>query len=303
MLIAGIAMMAGCTNKRNPYESDERLAFNPVVNMLTKADTTTAYPDGSVFGLIGYTLPSGSSWENNSAKATQIYDHAPVSNAGEYWQPSDPSLVKPLQRLSMIAYSPYEVDANVSCDMTNGLQIKGFDINNNSSDIMFADPVYDYNLSESKGIIQLPFTKVLTEISFFAFSDLSSGMSLRLKKLTLSGFRTKGDFVQLPDAEWTLSGDATELVVYDAGSSDGLEISDTPERTGQIGITTMMIPQVFNSVLVAEYQYVNSAGIAYNDKTDTLKYITHWTIGRKCVYVLKFDEQNDVIYSELSENL
>jgi len=301
MTLAGTLAIVACTDRRNPYESQENLSFNPVVNMLTKADSTTAYPSGGVFGLVGYTLPSGKTWAANSSEGSLVYDHVAVSNSGEYWQPSDPSLVKANQMISLVAYSPHDTDANVSCDMSNGVKISGFDLATNSNDIMFAGPVYDYNLSDSKGVIQLPFTRVLTEIDFFAFSDLSSGLSLNLKRLSLSGFRTKGDFAQLPTPAWTLNGEEQEIVIYDNAS--GISIQDTPEHTGQIGNAAMMIPQRFSSVLVAEYEYINSAGLAYKEAIDTLKYVTNWVIGSKCVYVLQFDEKEAVKYSNLSENL
>jgi|GEM_PF-3863861 len=297
-LVIAAAVIAGCTDKRNAYEAEASLSFNPVINTLTKADSTSAYPTSESFGILGYRLPSGKTWAKNSSDATLVYDHSEVSYAGKYWQPADPDQVGAWQRLTVLsAYAPY--DADVTCTKENGVEISGFNRTTDAEDIMFAGPVYDYNLGANNGIVQLPFTKVLTEIDFFAFSDLSSGQEMYLKSLTLEGFSDNGDFVQFPTPRWTVGSDNASLSVFEGST----KVLDTPEFTQQIGGATMVIPQTFNSRLTAVCDFTNSAGVLYKTETYVLEKTMTWSIGAKCVYVLKFDEQNEMTYSYISENL
>ena len=143
-LAAGLALVACTKNEVKPVDVDHEITFQTVVNKTsTKALVDGAvYPTGTAFGTFAFFYTS--SLETTSDR---YINNAEVSftagEGGNNWTTS-PKYYWPKQgKLTFYSYSPYAtLNTLVSCDLTNGFKITGYDVAANQTvDVMVADRI------------------------------------------------------------------------------------------------------------------------------------------------------------------
>jgi len=283
-----LAPLSCSKNKSWGEGLDPELSFVPVVGTLTREETSyTAYPESSTFGIWEASLEKGKTWSKNHSSAREDYVNTPVSYSAGIWAPSQNDKIEYGRSLNLIAYSPY--GANVTIDPAKGIVIENFDIETDDSDIMFAGPVIDYDLSAVSGSVPLEFTDAFAQVAVYMYSTAKNYQVITVEEVTLSGLRTQGSFAQIPIPEWTVTGSAKDYEIYSGSQTMTTELA-------MVGNEWRVLPQKFDAVLTVKYN------VEVNDEVTTKELSVStpmkWRIGKRCVYVLGINTENiELIYN------
>lgn len=283
--ISFAALLCGCVkNDVLVPEQDQRaICFNdPIISNMTKAyygEIAATYPVDESFAVFGVYHDDDVKFDGwTSANAVKYIDRAEFSyNAsvddgdadllggwtGGYYFPKNGVL-------SFAAYSPYRAHAETAGDGTgvftygkDGLTIDNFSVASDASqqyDLMFSNRIY--NMKSSTGSdnpyegLDLNFTHILSSVCFnLKQADEYPGVTLRLKSISISGVRYKGDFAEkitdpasttyASDPAWTVAGDlfTGEYYAYDQPDDDHIKLTGYYGTKGALLLDGEMNPE------------------------------------------------------------
>lgn len=213
-LIAAMAGLAfvGCTNDEvsNSFNQDREITFaNPYVSKTTKAvyqEMENPYSTAEKFNVFGvwHTATFGG-WATN---ASLYMDDATTQYDDTYngWRPETRYYWPKNGYLTFAAYSPTDAKS-ASTAITydaDGLHIDGFQIaedNANHIDLMYSKRSYNKKKGDGTNTntpydeVDLDFKHALSSIHFTAkLAEAYTGTTITLKKISIYGVYTKGDF-------------------------------------------------------------------------------------------------------------
>ena len=223
---AALLLVSALSCSRSFREEPERgcIQFNVAVAATTKAHDAGAltHPEDGVIGVWAYSFPSSEDWQDASGSASlEMEDEKVVHFEGNIWRPEEERLWAGSGRsMKFFAYSPrgrggYDKDA--------GIRFDGYSLSE-GEDLMFCETA-DLDYGSSLGTVKLAFTRALCRVEFRLLSSLRSDTELTVRKLTLGGVHTGGDFRSLdfrslPLPGWTVSGPAEDCLFFDGELPD-----------------------------------------------------------------------------------
>ena len=241
MLFAAALSLYGCINRRDLYDPDLEMTFDPCRNLET-------------FGVRVWSYPAGS----RPDEGTLLLEDARIVQDGGKWLPEEPILWPERDReVSVLAYAPYGMASAISPE--RGIEFKGIDVEAVAEDLLYSDPVMDASKGRG-GVIPLTFSPALCRVDFRMRTDAFPEERVEVKSLRALTLATKGDFQSLPSPQWTLSGTAGAVTL--AEGSFLLE----GEPTVICG-NHPLIPQRISTAFEAEIDYTDTNGLP-----------SHWTV-------------------------
>ena len=283
--ISFAALLCGCVKNDVlvPEQDQMAICFNdPIITNMTKAyygEIAATYPVDESFAVFGVYHDDDVKFNGwTSSDAVEYIDRAEFSyNAsvddgdadllggwtGGYYFPKNGVL-------SFAAYSPYRAHAETAGDGTgvftygkDGLTIDNFSVASDASqqyDLMFSNRIY--NMKSSTGSdnpyegLDLNFTHILSSVCFnLKQADEYPGVTLRLKSISISGVRYKGDFAEkitdpasttyASDPAWTVAGDlfTGEYYAYDQPDDDHIKLTGYYGTKGALLLDGEMNPE------------------------------------------------------------
>lgn len=272
-----LATAVSCS--RSFREEPERgcIQFNVAVAATTKVHDAGAltHPEDGVIGVWAYSFPSSEGWRDASGTASpEMEDEKVVHFDGHIWRPEEERLWAGGGRsMKFFAYSPH---GRGGYDKDAGIRFDAYSLSE-GEDLMFCETA-DLDYGSSLGTVKLAFTRALCRVEFRLLSSLRSDTELTVRKLTLGGVHTGGDFRSLPLPGWTVSGPAEDFLFFDG------ELADAGNAGHICG--AYMIPQ--SGTLRVELTCdLATGGSALDGQLFGTELQADWEPGRQYLYLLK----------------
>ena len=264
-MVASLMLLSGCV-KQETTRASGYIAFKPLIGHDTRAVESVPFPQDQSFNV----------WAVNQTTGQTHIAGETIYHSSEGWVSQQ---LWPLDMMYFEAYWPTDLPMEFS--PSEGLQLRNFDCSGGDVDILVAKAA-DNN--EEDDVVLLPFDHILSRVEFRMMHSLSEGMSVRLKKIAMVGFASKGDYNTRVAGGWVTAEDDFTYVVYDAGESDGIEIHGGDAQ--YIGEEFYVIPQPCIAALEVTYdvRYGVANWIPQTETIESLK--THWEPSKHYTYTV-----------------
>ena len=264
-MLACILLLTGCVGGLRENKIPVNIGFRPVIGHDTRADESVPFPEDRTFRL----------WAQEDRTGSLYLDDETIRYNGGWLA----SKIWPEDKLTFEACWPMDIPASFS--KKDGIQIKGFDCSGGDVDIMMAKA---YDRFEIDSLVTLRFDHILSRVEFRMLHSLSEEMSVRLKKIEMKGFALKGDYNTDESRAWDVAERNMSYVVYDAGESDGIDIS--AGEAGYIGRDFYVIPQICTAALdiACEVRFGQAAWIPQTYTIESVE--TTWEPSKHYTYTL-----------------
>jgi len=337
LAIAASAALVGCVKNEPNVKGDGSpapITFDaPVVNIPTKAtEIVSNYPTDKDFAVFALYYSGGT--YTNYAEGVVYMDDVTCTkqDANNYWAPAKNYYWPKNGTLTFGAYAPSTVDAVWDAQ---GFKFDNFTVKENAAeqfDLLYSGRVFDQTkannvTSEPYDGITILFKHALSSINFMVKHDdtdyTADGYTLKITKITVKNVYGAGSFAQglkdekeatpTEDAKWTVSGDATNYVVFD-GTTTAYTLTNTPAyingavdaNNGTRRSDLILMPQVLkqegadagvtveiqyniehtvegNTTVIAQTATVDlSSGFKENNAADH----TAWEMGKRYTYTI-----------------
>lgn len=268
-LVAVVLMLlSGCMGGLQTQWVPVSIGFDPVIGHDTRAEESVQLPADRTFNVWAVTATDGAMYLNDETVACRDGRWM----ASKAW---------PMDELSFEAYSPSDLRPQFSKD--KGLTISDFDCSAGDVDILVAKTG---NVSlDADSLVTLPFEHALSRVEFRMRQSLSPLMRVRVRKIELIGFSSKGSYDSRKDVPWEVGPKDFSYVVFE--DEDGLELTSTPVYTGREFYT---IPQLCRArVEVAfDVKYGDAAWIPQVEAIEELD--TYWQPNTHYTFTLNLTE-------------
>lgn len=263
-MAAAVLILAGCV-KQDAVWAPGDITFRPLIGHDTRAMESVPFPQDRTFNV----------WATDQNNGTYI-DAEEISYGADGWVSS-----KKWPRYALEFVACWPVDLDVEFSPTKGLQLEGFDCSNGNVDILFAHGAED---DADDDVAVLSFDHILSRVDFRMTHSLPADMHVRLKKIELVGFASKGDYGTRKKGEWSVDAYDFSYVVYDAGETDGIDIS-TGTAT-YIGEEFYVIPQLCTTSLNVTYdlRYGRAGWVPQEETIKTIE--TIWEPSKHYTYTV-----------------
>ena len=264
-MVASLMLLSGCV-KQETTRASGYIAFKPLIGHDTRAVESVPFPQDQSFKV----------WALNQTTGQSHIAGETISHSSDGWVSEQ---LWPLDMMYFEAYWPTDLPMEFS--PSEGLQLRGFDCSSADVDILVAKAA-DNNGEDD--VVLLPFDHILSRVEFRMMHSLSEGMSVRLKKISMIGFASRGDYNTRISGGWVTAEDDFTYVVYDAGETDGIEIHGGDAQ--YIGEEFYVIPQPCIAALEVTYdvRYGVANWIPQTETIESLK--THWEPGKHYTYTV-----------------
>lgn len=270
-------MAASCSRSLRDEPERGAIQFNVAVAATTRAHDpgNLSHPEDQAIGVWAFSIPAQDSWRENAGDAVTEMEHErAVHSDGNIYRPEGERLwAEGDRRMKFFACSPWE---RGGYDAGRGIFFDGYDLAE-GEDLMFCETaMLDYGTT--LGTVSLAFTRALCRVEFRLLSSLRTDTELIVRKLTLCGIRTKGDFSSLPSPSWTVTGPAENHEFFND------ELADADDAAYICG--EYLIPQngKFTVELVCDIMTGDSV---LHDQPFTAEFQADWKPGRQHLYLLK----------------
>ena len=258
MTTAAAIVAFGCVNDKNErYDPVVALAFEPVMHVTVRSSETPepspADPEGLSFGVNAWQLPEGVSWESSQAAAVPYLTGTRLVSDGPRWRPeSGDNWPSNRYTLTCIGFSPY--DAATRCDSSEGVVFENIDTTTDPGDLRYTLPQTDLTKERNGGVVALPMQHALCEMDFRVKGKAGyESVKIAVKRITVNGIATKGNFHSLPEPHWDLGNETGQMLFFDGS----VEIGDTPRTAGT---ARRVIPQTLDGSITVEYEFESPSG-------------------------------------------
>ena len=253
-------ILSGCV-KNDTTWAPENIAFRPLIGHDTRAVESVPFPQDRSFKVWAVSHNNGIYLDGG------LYlDAEEISYTENGWESSKKW---PRHELEFEACWPTDLDVDFS--PANGIQLKDFDCSKGDLDVLIA---HASDNDEVDGVSVLRFDHILSRVDFRMLHSLSEDIGVRLKKITLIGFASAGDYNVKVKNEWYTESKSFSYVVYDAGNTDGISIN--PGTPQYIGEEFYVIPQACTAQLEVQYEISYDPSI-WIPQTETIKSLeTAW---------------------------
>ena len=265
-VLAVVFATAGCVSEHMTNRILQNIGFAPVIGNDTRAEESVPFPQGRSFKV----------WAVNQTSGDMYINGETISHSNEGWTSS---AIWPLDRLHFEACWPTDIPVEFS--PINGLQLVDFDCSSGDVDILFAKADDD---CENDDIVNLSFGHILSRVEFRMMHSLTDGMEVRLKKIRMIGFASKGDYNTRAYGYWNVSEPDHECVIYDAGDTDGIDLE--AGNAVYVGEEIYVLPQACAASLevTCDVRYGTANWVPEIETIESLK--THWEPGKHYTYTV-----------------
>lgn len=302
--LAACVALAACTkNEVRPVSTDQEITFKTI-----STKTAEAYAPTNTFRTWAYL--------HEDAYATgidnQLYlggnDGLEISYVGSEWKNATAKYYWPKngEKLSFYSYalnSPTNTltAGTVSCSFENGVQVSGYDIEQNLDvDFLVADVAKDKTSNENtyghSGVPTL-FRHRLSNVAFtIKAAEAYANKTFTLKSITLKGVTKTADYIQAPFATEAWNGHTTTDIAFcdaDVPFSNS-EVTPTANQSFYIPQTLLVDQKV---VIVYEIKTNNGTGTPAVETVPVEKKLNelfpnNWEMGKKysCAITVSLDE-------------
>ncbi|MGN0188120.1 MAG: fimbrillin family protein [Candidatus Cryptobacteroides sp.] len=341
-VLAGVALV-GCTKNERTSElidSQKEITFtSPILSSATKTPVSgemdNPYSTSEKFNVyaVWHNGDFSGSWTDHSLYMDDV--QTDYSSTLDGWH-ATPSYYWPKNgKLTFAAYSPSEIGGTSHAYGSTGLSITGYEVPTdaaNQYDVMYSERAYN-NISSTgtdtyyKGV-DIKFHHALSSIQFGikTLADYSSSVTIKLRKITVYGVYSKGDFTEGITNEvayantpaWSNPANVVaeanayvyysdELIVSDTetllngvtGQTDLILLPQTLPDTGYITIEYGIDPVGGTTPEIAQKHTVQINSLSATEWKPGKRYTYHITIGLDEIYfapeVLDWDEKSVTI--------
>lgn len=331
--LASVALASCVKNEPAKVDSQKEITFSsPVLASATKTpvagEMDNPYSTSESFNVyaVWHDGDFSGPWTDHSLYMDDVATSYSTTLDG--WH-ATPSYYWPKNgKLTFAAYSPSEIGGTAHAYGATGLTITGFQVPAAAAaqyDVMYSERAYNKNSStgtstDYKGV-DIKFKHALSSIQFAISTDLdySSSVTIRLKKISLYGVNSKGDFAEGITNEvtyantpvWTNQTDEvtnTNAYVY-YNNPTGLTVTNTmtnlngkPNQTDLI-----LLPQTLpvNATVVIEYTIDPVDGTTpeiAQTHTQTINTLTTtWDPGNRYTYQITIG-LDEIYFAPIIEN-
>ncbi len=270
---------SSCTNRINEWDAPCAITYETMVMVNTKSDAgnTGEYPQYQPFDVWAYSLEKPGTWEGSREKSEVFMERNTAQHVSDrQWIPGDGRMWESSSyTLNFFAASP---SGRADYSHGNGIVFDSFSLDEGVVPL-YVDGITDMDKDITQGMITLAFSQATATVSLSAKVSLPEDMSVTVRKVTLSGICTEGDFMSRPDPIWIPEGGAKDVIFFEGAVGLDDEAVSLCERK-------MMIPQSSNAVIKMEYDINNGAGTLGNQEV-TAELPVIWHSGKLSSYMLK----------------
>ena len=245
------------------------IGFDPVIGHDTRtAVESVPFPEDGTFNV----------WAVNQSNGNIHLENETVSYDGGWLA----SKKWPQAELTFDAYSPSDLPFEFS--KNKGLTLKDFDCSEGATDILVAHA--DNADMTVDSLVTMTFEHVLSRVEFRMQHSLSSEMSVKVRKIEMIGFSSKGTYNSQKDDPWTVGAKEFSYVAFE--DEEGLELSSEPIYLGEDFYT---IPQLCRAKVevTLDIKFGNATWIP---QTEIIKELdTYWEPSTHYTYTLNLTEQ------------
>ena len=161
---------------------------------------------------------------------------------------------------------------------------------------MFANPVSDQLYTFNNGVINIPFTPALAQLSFAVIPHVPDDVEVVVKKISVSNIQHCGSFCSLPEASWAPTGDTYEVVFFEG------EESVMGSGYKQLGTTEWVLPQSVMARVKVVCDFHAHDTVIPNQVFEADEKMM-WRVGKNYAYTIKIymdsiGFMHDVIFEE-----
>ena len=265
-LLCVVLLLTGCIGGFHTTKKPEKIGFHPVIGYDTRAiEESVPFPQNRSFQIWAQKSKDGSLYINN-----ETISYKGGWFASKIWNDEE-----------LIFEACWPTDLPVSFSKNDGIQINNFDCSQGNVDILLAKAQSD---NEIDSLIILCFDHILARVDFRMLHSLPDDMTVRLKKIEIKGFASKGDYNIRHSGQWAIGDKDFTYIVYDAGEEEGVTI---PSGKAQyIGNDFYVIPQSSTAQLDVLYE-VRYGDAKWIPQTETIKSLdTYWDPSKHYTYTL-----------------
>lgn len=272
------ALLSGCIGLQQTQRVPVSIGFDPVIGHDTRAEESVPLPQDRTFNV----------WAAESSTTEPYLDDETISYKGNGWTSSKSW---PFEELMFEAYSPSSLKPEFSAE--KGLTIKDFDCSEGNLDILVAKTGFISQDVES--LVPLPFEHALSRVEFRMHQSISPLMSVKVKKIKLSGFATKGTYNSRAEIPWTVENKDQYCVVFE--DEEGVSMTSELRYLGEDFYT---IPQFFLGTLEVDFE-VKYADATWIPQTEVLEKVEIcWDPNTHYTYTLTLTENKMKIHPGIS---
>ncbi len=292
--------LASCSKiTLDSHRESDIIGYNVVTTTGESAPTkaASAFPTTSSFISSAYVLTSTQNWDNDAASAAPEFGPEEVKWQATYWSTDTPHYWDASKKLTFFSYAPASLQSLGLSISREGVKVDGWDVtdaNYQDKAILVADIAKDKTKNESyAGLNGVPthFRNKLCKLTFrVAASDLvDEGTEVYLKKATLRGFYTKGNYAKggTGAESWgNRDNQQTDYVLFESTGTDGDILTADYKDEEKI-----MIPQSTTGITLT-IEYRTKIGTTVKDETVTLSINDDfrsgiWGMGQHITYSMK----------------
>ena len=267
-LVAAL-LMAGCVGPLQTQRIPVNIGFDPVIGHDTRtAVESVPFPEDGTFNV----------WAVNQSNGNIHLENETVSYNGGWLS----SKKWPQAELTFDAYSPSELPFEFS--KGKGLTLKDFDCSKGATDILVAHA--DNADMTVDSLVTMTFEHVLSRVEFRMQQSLSSEMQVKLRKIEMIGFASKGTYNSQEDEPWTVGTKDFSYVVFE--DQEGVALTSDPIYVGDDFFT---IPQLCNAKVEVTFD-VKFGAAEWIPQTEIIKELdTFWEPSTHYTYTLNLTDQ------------
>jgi hypothetical protein len=271
--VLAVMLMGGLTSCKDQTDwIPINIGFKPYIGHDTRAVVESVpFPEDRSFNV----------WAFDESAQSVYIDGEQISHSTNGWVSSK---IWPRKQLSFEACWPADV-VGATYTPEKGICIRDFDTEESEVDILFAKADHiDYN---SDKFVTLSFEHILSRVEFRMRQSLSDEMSVRVNRIELQGFATKGDFNTSGNYQWKTSGPVCSYV-FDTSDSP-IDVNSEPIYMGEDFYT---IPQLLEATLIVNFEvkYGQASWIPLQE--EIRNFLIEWLPGTHYTYTLNLTETN-----------
>ena len=270
VLAAAVLLLASCVGPMQTQRIPVNIGFDPVIGHDTRtAVESVPFPEDGTFNV----------WAVNQSNGNIHLENETVSYSGNGWLSSKKW---PQAELTFDAYSPSELPFEFS--KGKGLTLKDFDCSKGATDILVAHA--DNADMTVDSLVTMTFEHVLSRVEFRMQQSLSSEMQVKLRKIEMIGFASKGTYNSQEDEPWTVGTKDFSYVAFE--DQEGVALTSDPIYVGDDFYT---IPQLCNAKVEVTFD-VKFGAAEWIPQTEIIKELdTYWEPSTHYTYTLNLTEQ------------
>ena len=267
--MAAVSMLlSSCVGDLHTNRVIANIGFDPIIGHDTRAEESVPFPLGRTFNV----------WATNVSDGSIYIDNESIAYKDGGWTSSQKW---PMTGLSFEAYSPSSISPEFSHD--KGIMIKDFDCSKGDVDILVAHT--DNADMGVDTLVTLPFEHILSRIEFRMLESMSEEMSVKVRKIEMIGFASRGDFSSRSKGKWTVGNSDFSYVIFDVET--GVDLTSEPIYLGEEFYT---IPQLCTAKVkvLFDVKYGSAEWIPQEEEIEELD--TLWEPNTHYTYTLNLTE-------------